>query len=183
MMSGFAKAASAYWFLALLALALLTMDMASNAAVAEDQCSGTLCDIFAKPSKPGAPSTAPAKPEAGTPLTVPTLAMPTPGGLLNFFKSSPAEAPAGTTAQQGAAAPLVRIEGGRNEERCSGTVCDFYYGTLGSKSSSEQQAAATPVSATSAGGGQNVANIREIAERQAKPRCVAPASDPWRCHR
>ncbi len=181
-MSCLAKAALAFMSLALLA-ALCALPAP---AFADDQCSGTLCDLFAKPStasKSATPSAVPAKPE-GTPLTVPTLSMPTSGGLLNFFKSSSSDTPAAAapSSQQAASAPFVRIEGGRKEERCSGTFCDVYYGTIGSKSS-EQQATATPVSTGPATEAQYAVKRKEIAEQQVKPRCVAPASDPWRCYR
>ena len=156
----------------------------------DDRCTGTLCDFYYGSSKPApaAPSTTASAP---TPVTVPGA-----GYLGNLFSGSPS-----TPATPGAAAPAapsrVQVQGGglvgmatgAPAERCSGTLCDLYYGgppPERPEQPAEQQAAQAGTDAAE----QPVVDEAPPSPRRraipppAEPqRCAAPANDPWRCYR
>ncbi len=176
---------------AILCLAVLALAAAPSGAAAQQRCEGTLCDLYYRNSPP--PDPTPAQPAAPTPLTVPT------GGIYGrIFGTGPTKPPAPGAAP--APAPFLNIQGGgiladKTDERCEGTLCDIYYhGSPPPKPVAPAVAAApdasTPESTAAADAEPDpeLKASRKSARAQsgvqfAKPNCVAPAGDPWRCYR
>ena len=118
----------------LLVAAGLASALVVSTASAGDRCEGTLCDLYYDHMGAPPPAATPAQPAtkaAPTPITVPS------NGLLGHLFSG------GASSQQpatpGAAPPhkpLVAVQGGgvvglmqgAAPDRCTGTLCDFYYG-------------------------------------------------------
>ena len=184
-------------------LALLALLATSSGAVADDdRCTGTLCDLYyaARPAQPAssAAQQATTTQQQATPVTVPSS-----GGILNFFKSSPA-ASASTPAAPGAPAakPFVYFTEGTHYDRCTGTLCDVYYGSSSAKPAGQQQASTTGSATVPAGAAvtparpaltaEQVALAKAMQQRraaqeaheQAKAKCrLAGGSDLWHCFR
>lgn len=171
---------------------------AASAQTAQ-RCEGTLCDLYYGSS--AAEATPPGATPAPTPLMAPQ------GGILGFF-SSGKPAPQGGATQ--AAVPALAVQGGgvvgmmngAPQERCTGTLCDLYYGGPPPEHATPAalpQPAEAPRSARAPAGAPGLAPATvpdddeapvrrgrrsvEAAPREEKPRCAAPASDPWRCYR
>ena len=161
---------------------------------AAQRCEGTLCDLYYRNSPPPPPEQASAQPAAPTPLTVPT------GGFLGrILGTGPTKPPAPGAAP--APAPFFNIQGGgiladKTDERCDGTLCDVYYHgspppprpTAPTVASAPANTPETTVSA--AADAEPDAEPRAARKKStapgvqfAKPACVAPAGDPWRCYR
>lgn len=164
---------------------------------AEDRCSGTLCDLYYGSSSDAA-KTAPAG--TATAVTVPQTGFL--GRLFGAGKSAnapapssaPAAAPASATAQP-AAASGGRLPGilgafsGAPTDRCTGTLCDLYYGGSPDEKPGPQPTAATPVATDGAVAADDDAPApRSGRHRSAdaavdRPACAATAADPWHCLR
>ena len=174
---------------ALLASGVLASGEASaQSAPAEQPCSGTLCDLYyggsgsaAKPSTSAPPSAT----QQGVPVTVPT------GNIFSgLFGGGGTQAAPGTAAPgapQQASAPFVRVVGGRPaSERCSGTVCDLFYGGADApapaKPVAQQQASATSVVPTAEPAVAPSPARKHVAAPQPKPICHNDR-DPWQCYR
>lgn len=168
-------------------LALAPAGAAAQQAAPAERCSGTLCDLYYGGSAPDAAGQKPAPP---TPLSVPT------GGVLGFFSGpTPAQAPA--PGAQPAKPGFVQVQGGgivgavngKPAERCSGTLCDFYYGSSTSSFDdppAEQPTAVVTDPADAAPADDAPRSRKRRAEVQVpreKPLCVGTAADPWRCYR
>ncbi len=163
----------------------------ASAQQTSQRCEGTLCDLYYRNSPPPAEA-APAQPAAPTPLTVPT------GGFLGrVFGTGPTPAATGATPSP---APFVSVKGGgiladKTDERCDGTLCDIYYhGAPPPRPSSPSVASAPdnePVETTAAAAPDAETDAEPRTSRRkvtagvqfAKPACVAPPGDPWRCYR
>ena len=183
------------------ALLAVTALFVAPIALAQERCSGTLCDAYYGNRTPD-----PAAPAGATPLTVPT------GGILGFFTAPKTATPAGAPGQATAPAkaPYVQMEGGglvgamrgAPAERCSGTICDLFYG--GPPPERPQQAATGAAPGIERGIDRSIDRGGDIdraprgrnrrasadegsvsyAPRQVeKPQCAAPPNDPWRCYR
>jgi hypothetical protein len=174
------------------------------AAQQAQPCTGTLCDLYynhtaAEPAQQPAPAKATTGqtaagqqvPAGATPLTVPS------GGVLGFFNinrnSETAPSDASGTPQS---RPLVGVGGGglaamaRGEkaDRCTGTICDLFYG-----GPPAEKAAAAPAAAGQAALARDAADApagarfeedeRAEARRQAPARCASKNADPWSCYR
>ena len=161
---------------------------AQQAAAPAQRCTGTLCDLYYGTSESDAP---PPQQAAPTPLTVPK------SGILDHFFSGGQAAQPGTPSAPAAAAPgsLVSVQGGglagrlsgAPEERCTGTLCDLYYGSTPSEApvaqASAQAAPGPAVVPETAPRTVRKARTAEVAERQEKARCAAAGRDPWQCYR
>lgn len=180
------------------ALAFIVPLLAAGASTAQpdERCSGTLCDFYygGAPAKEPAPS---AKPAAPTPIMVPQ------GGLMGFFRSGTASNTAPSDANgtpQSSMTSRVHVGGGgvaglvRGEtpERCSGTICDIYYGGSPPEKPEQPTAAAAPSEATADAAIADTADEEprarrrsrvEYVEREEKPGCAPNPQDPWRCYR
>ena len=183
--------------IAILSCSVLALVVASPDASAQQstqRCEGTLCDLYYRNSPPPQEQT-PAPIAPPTPLTVPT------GGFLGrVFGTGPTKPPAPGAAP--APAPFLNIQGGgiladKTEERCDGTLCDIYY----HGAPPPPRAAAPTVASAPADAPQTTASAAPDAEpgpdpkagrrksyaqpgvQFAKPACVAPPGDPWRCYR
>ena len=186
----------------LLPLMLIGGGVFATSALAQERCSGTFCDLFYS-ARGAPPATTQPTPQstAPTPMTVPST-----GGILNFFKSTPS----GPTAQGGVSAPsnsFVKLDGGGllgdKSQRCSGSICDLYYGgPPPAQPTVPAAAAARPAPGARPPTPGQVAPAREVetaemaslrqaderrrvaqaAEQQAKAKCRV-ANDPWHCYR
>ena len=168
----------------LVALAGVSSGAMAQAAKPDDRCSGTLCDLYY-----GMGGTAPQAPAAGT------TAAASPATTV------PAAVPVPHVAVQGGG--VVGLLSGAPQERCTGTLCDFFYG---GPPPEKVPAALTPAEAPRAlAPGEAPRNALAPAEApetddapvrrrsrrdeadaappEEKPHCVAPAADPWRCYR
>ncbi len=181
--------------LASASLVLLAASIGSAAAQqAAAPCSGTFCDIYYgylgnKPAAEPVPPT----PAQGTPLTVPSL------GRM-FSGPSPTSPAATPVPEERASSSYVQLGGGgllgpggalsgrtSPEQRCSGSLCDAYYGIVGAPpepqaarpATVEAEASAPPPSEAKAARKRAV----EFAVQQEKPRCAAAGKDPWQCYR
>lgn len=163
----------------LLAVLVLAGTAACNAPAfaqqAASRCEGTLCDLFYSGKPAPEPAGAPAagvQPNGDRPLTVPTT-----GGILGALTGglgqgagaapavgSPSPTPGVTAPGEGG---LIAMMKGQTSSRCTGTLCDLFYGG----SAPEQPAAAEP------------AAVDDRPRRAEAKRCVAPPNDPWRCYR
>ena len=191
-----------FFFAALMSAGLIGSAMAQQA---NDRCEGTLCDLYYGSNG----NNAPPAPVGATPLTVPKA-----GFLSNIFGGSQqAAAPAtGAPAQPAPTrAPLVQVGGGgvlgmargAPQERCGGTLCDFFYGGPSPEEQREAQRTENPEpvqptrTALAPGAAPDPPDEPRARRRGArerggvdyarapteKPGCVAPSGDPWRCYR
>ena len=173
---------------AILCLSVFTLAAATSGAVAQQRCEGTLCDLYYRNSPP--PDATPAV-AAPTPLTVPT------GGFFGrVFGTGPTKPPA--PGAPPAPTPFINIQGGgiladKTDERCEGTLCDVYYhGSPPPKPVAPVVAAApgaSPSESTAAADAEPDPELKASRKSAragvqfAKPACVAPPGDPWRCYR
>ncbi len=166
----------------------------SGASAQEQRCEGTLCDLYYRNSPPPQPQQTSAQPAPPTPLTVPT------GGFFGrIFGTGPTRPPAPGAAP--APAPFLNIQGGgiladKTDERCEGTLCDAYYhGSPPPPARAPAPAVAaapSPDATASAAPDEDQDATPETGRKKgygqpgvqfAKPACVAPPGDPWRCYR
>lgn len=157
---------------------------------AASRCEGTLCDLFYSGKPAPEPAGAPAagvQPNGDRPLTVPTT-----GGILGALTGglgqgagaapaagSPPPAPGVTAPGEGG---LIAMMKGQTSSRCTGTLCDLFYGG----SAPEQPAAAGAMAQAPAAGRIAAAEPAAVDDRPRRAeakRCVAPPNDPWRCYR
>ena len=179
-----------------LALALLAAGAVPRIAAAQQArqpCTGTLCDLYygntsisTEPPPPAGQKPAP------TPLSVPGTGFL--GRLFGGGSAAPA-APAGTASGAPAAATprpaMVQVQGGglvgmmrgAPAQRCTGTICDFYYGGPPPEEPEPQPAAVAPQATPDAPDGDAPARTRPRRAVEAAPRCAYSAADPWRCYR
>lgn len=167
------------------ALAGLTL-LCVPAAWADDKplppgapCEGTLCDWYHSTHSDTA--SVPATAGGATQVTAPS------GGLLNWFGKSngpknaqPAEEPSATNNYMSmGGGGLI----GGSKERCTGTLCDTYYGSSPAPGAqapaSQQQATAAPAAPAE----PRVPYHHVVHESETRPKCSSPTADPWRCFR
>lgn len=136
-------------------------------AAPADRCEGTLCDLYYG-SRGSAAETAPKQasaPVAGVPAGATPIMAPSSGTLLTgnplsrWFGGSSSSDPATTRPQAPPSEPASATNSymhlgtggllGDKQERCSGTLCDFYYGSSPSEpaTAGQRQAATSTASA------------------------------------
>ena len=169
---------------------------AQQAAAAPEHCEGTLCDLYysvhgnAADAAPKPSATAVAGVPAGaTPLMAPSGNPLTSNPLSRLFGGGSSTAstlpPPPDSEPATASNSYMHLGTGGvlgHSDRCTGTLCDTFYGSSPSESAapaSAQQAAATPVSAA----GSAIAYRHITHESETRPKCTSPAGDPWRCFR
>lgn len=158
---------------ALIAASPVAAARAQTAAAASppDRCEGTLCDLYYSTH------TAPAAGAA-------SAAAPAASGLSNWFSrgAGPTNAQPLAPASPGNGYMAMGAGGvlGPKQERCSGTLCDLYYGSSpSSDAGNTQQASTTAVAAP-----EPIVPRRHIPhESETRPKCSSPTADPWRCYR
>lgn len=164
-----------------------------RAQTADDRCSGTICDwYYGNKPKSQQPAPAPQAPAGAQQLTVPST-----GGFLSriFGGGSPQPAQQGAAAGQtgeqhslvggGGLAGMVR---GDAPDRCTGTICDLYYGGPPKEKPAQGAASAsatTPAAATGADTAEPLPppDAPDAVMRAPTRKCVAPPNDPWKCYR
>ncbi len=176
------------WRTASVALGLAVLGLSpacAQQAQPPDRCSGTLCDLYYGGPAPEQPEGASKPPTAPTPMMVPSFGRLIGGGQ-------------GGTAQGGAsgAKPLVGVGGdgiaslfrGDPQDRCTGTLCDMYYGGPPPEKPEPQPGAQAPqptvegAAAPAEPDPDDTPGVR-YEPREEKPHCVAPPQDPWKCYR
>ena len=156
-------------------------------AFAQDRCEGTLCDLYYA-NRPAPP---PAAASSGAPAGAKPLMAPNGTIFGNLFGGSgqqQAQQPADGSAP--ARKPLVAVQGGglvgrmqgAPQDRCSGTLCDLYYG--GSAPERPEPGAERPAT-----GAEPTADLAPQTEQPARiiepreDRSCADSRDPWSCYR
>lgn len=201
-------AASACGIAARLApLVLVAVLGAARGAAADDRCTGTLCDLYyaARPAQPSAPAQPASTQDGATQPAAPTpVTVPSGGGILNFFRGGAPDAPAAPAAPGAAPTkPFMYLTEGTHYDRCTGTLCDAYYGVTSPSSPAPAPPQAQQASAKAPGGtaltprqpaptAEQVALAKAMQQRraaqeareQANAKCrLAAAGDPWHCFR
>lgn len=179
----------------------LVLSGAPAHAQSDDRCSGTLCDLYYG-NKPKSPQPA-ANPQQA-PAGAQQLTVPTGGFLSRFFGGGqqPAQGTAGGQAQEqhsliggGGIAGMVR---GDTPDRCTGTLCDLYYGGP-PKEKPAQAAAQAPATTQAATQAHATTQAAATGSYNAEPlpapdapdavmrapvrKCVATPADPWKCYK
>ena len=169
-------------------------------AAAQDRCEGTLCDFYydhmAKPPQDqpaqGQPVRAQA-PRAAQGQAQPAQASDSLLGRLFSGGQAPAQPADGGVPP--AKKPFVAVQGGgvvglmqgRAPTRCTGTLCDLYYGGAPKEEPEAAPAAAAPgaptVRAEEAEIESPVAPARGVEPRESVRGCAANPRDPWSCYR
>ena len=138
-------------------------------------CEGTLCDWYHSTHSDTA--SAPATVGGATAVTAPS------GGPLSWFGRSSGPKNAQPAEEPSASNSYMSMSGGGliggSKERCTGTLCDAYYGS--SPAPSAQAPAGQQQTAASAE--PRVPYHRVVHESETRPKCSSPAADPWRCFR
>lgn len=173
-------------FNAILLVSAMLAAGGATAAFAQDRCTGTLCDWYYGSSAPSTEDQSVAKPAAPTPLMVPTFKSLFSGGATQQANGQGAAAPAMPSRLRIGGGGLAAVARGETSGRCSGTLCDLYYGS--SAPEPEEEAAAAPTAAAAPApeaAAEPPPGVRyeRVAEHEAKPRCAYSAQDPWKCYR
>lgn len=159
----------------------------ASGAAAQSRCEGTLCDLYydhlapAQQAAPAAPSPTPPAPAKSNDSLL--------GRLFSGNTQSQPQQTSGTPS-----APHLAVQGGgllgmmtgAPQQRCTGTLCDLYYGgpppeepsappPPAAAQAAAQPAADEPTPDPDAGGG--------VEPREATPRCTYNPRDPWQCYR
>lgn len=187
-------------FMIIASLGLLVAGGArAQSAAPPQRCEGTLCDLYYSAkgdsadatAKPTSAPTVAGVPAGATPLMAPsTGSLLTSNPLTRLFGGGSDSAGTRLTAPPSepasASNSYMHMSSGGvlgHSDRCSGTLCDTYYGSSPAEpaTASEQQqtAAATP----SAPAEQAIAYRHIQHESETRPTCNSPANDPWRCFR
>lgn len=169
------------------ALALLSLVVVSAPASAADRCEGTLCDLYYEHMA----SPQPATPAQAAPAR-PVPAADANDSLLGRMLSAGAAQPVSPSAPTPAAPhKLVAVQGGgvigmmngTAPKRCTGTLCDFFYGGP----PPEEPAPAATEAAVAPVSDEVVApqgRLQEApSETDTRSSCAVDAHDPWRCYR
>ena len=172
------------------------------AAPPADRCEGTLCDLYysSKGNTVDAAAKPASTPVAGVPAGATPIMAPSSGTLLNgnplsrWFGGSSSSETAGARptppSEPAASASNSYMHLGSGgllgdkQERCTGTLCDTFYGSSPTEPASagagQQRTFATPVASAA----EPVIAYRHIPhESETRPKCSSPAADPWRCFR
>ena len=172
---------------------------AQQAAAPAEHCEGTLCDLYygargnsADPAPK--PATAPV---AGVPAGATPVMAPTGTSLLS---SNPLSRLFGGSASDGSRPPPPESEPatatnsymhmstggvlGDKQQRCTGTLCDTFYGSAPAEPEAPAAARQQATSVTAAAAAEPAIAYRHIPhESETRPKCSSPAADPWRCFR
>lgn len=170
----------------------LVLSGAPARAQSDDRCSGTLCDLYYgnKPKNQQPAANAQQAPAGGQQLTVPT------GGFLSrFFGGGQQPAQQGAAGGQaqgqhslvggGGIAGMVR---GDAPDRCTGTLCDLYYGGPPKEKPAQGAARAQATTQAAASGSYNAEPLPapdapDTVMRAPVRKCVATPADPWKCYK
>ncbi len=161
------------------------ISLAASGAFAQDRCTGTLCDLYYGNSSPAKPAAV----APSTPAPAGQAATPRADGLLGRLFSNGATSGPSTNAAP--AKPLVAVQGGgligmangTAPSRCSGTLCDLYYGGPPPEAPARPEAAPiSPARDAEAAADEAPVPSRPIS-REPEPRCAVNAHDPWQCYR
>ena len=168
-------------------------------AAPSDRCQGTLCDLYygargnaadMTTAKPAAPAVA-GVPAGATPLTVPS------NPLSRLFGGGGSSASSGSTASTRPPPPPSEPATATNsymhlgtggvlgggDQRCTGTVCDLFYGTSPEEPAAGQQQAVAGSASMAARGEAPVVGRHIPHESETRPKCSSLSADPWRCYR
>jgi hypothetical protein len=182
----------------LLAILLPLTFLAASGALAQqaapaDRCTGTACDLYYGGSAPDS-----AQPPAGSQTGPTPLTVPGTGFIKRLFGGGDTQAQPGASGTTSAPArPLVGVGGGgiaamaRGEkaERCTGTLCDFFYGGPPPPPPPEQPAAGVQPQATADAAPEPSADetqsprALDVPERKEPQVCAPMPGDPWKCYR
>ena len=139
-------------------------------AAAADRCEGTFCDFYYEhvaPPKPVVPPAPAPKAPAATPQAA--TAPATPRRLVGV---------------QGGG--LIGMMNGTAPKRCTGTLCDLFYGGPPPEEPAvppEDAAVAAEPASEEAAVPSRPNRIEAPSEAETRPGCVADTRDPWRCYR
>ena len=182
-------------FAAAVSLLLAGGARAQQAAPA-DHCEGTLCDLYYgtrgnAADTPAKPATAPVPgvPAGATPMMAPTgasllnsnpLSRLFGGGTSDSSRPPPPDSEPASSGNSYMHMGTGGVLG--TSQRCSGTLCDTYYGS----STAEATAPAggrQPATVAAAAPEPTIAYRHIPHESETRPKCASPAADPWRCFR
>ena len=169
--------------LCLLLAAPILVAAASNAR-AEDRCSGTFCDFYYEHL---------ATPTSQQPTTPTTPAKPAPGQA-----AGPPQQPAAAGTATAQPHRLVAVQGGgiiglmsgAPQQRCTGTLCDFFYGGPPPERPTPEPAAAAARASVTPSAAPGVEPDADDAPAEGgrtvvepEPHCTVNPRDPWACYR
>lgn len=166
-----------------------TAILCAGSALAQDRCEGTLCDLYYA-NRPAPPPAQPATPTPGVPAGAKPLVAPNGTIFGSLFGGSGQQQKQPADGSAPARKPLVAVQGGgllgklqgAPDERCSGTLCDLYYGgPTPEKPEPSAERAATGAEPTPDLAPQTEEPSRVI--EQPEERHCASNKDPWSCYR
>lgn len=177
--------------------------LAQQTPAPSDRCEGTLCDLYysgrgksadTTTAKP-APAPVPGVPAGATPVMAPSgTAQLSDSTLKRWFggwSDSSAHPPPPPSEPATANNDYMHLGSGGllggKQERCTGTLCDAFYGSSPAEPTTpaapdQRQAAAQPAGGSASPEEPAIA-YRHIPHESEVKKCSSPASDPWRCFR